>query len=74
VGEREGTIAVADSAAMGRQLVIVNCARGELIDTAALVRALDSGRVSGVGLPRPRTVSSAPNHLSAVTAAFRHTF
>jgi D-3-phosphoglycerate dehydrogenase len=37
-------------AAMGRQPVIVNCARGELIDTAALVRALETGRISGAGL------------------------
>jgi len=37
-------------AAMGRQPLIVNCARGELIDTAALVRALETGHISGAGL------------------------
>jgi D-3-phosphoglycerate dehydrogenase / 2-oxoglutarate reductase len=37
-------------ARMQRCPVIVNCARGELIDTAALIRALDAGRVSGAGL------------------------
>lgn len=29
---------------------IVNCARGELIDSAALIRALESGHVAGAGL------------------------
>jgi D-3-phosphoglycerate dehydrogenase len=37
-------------AAMGRRPVIVNCARGELIDTDALVRALETGHISGAGL------------------------
>ena len=37
-------------AAMARQPVIVNCARGELIDTDALIEALRSGQVSGAGL------------------------
>ena len=37
-------------AAMARRPVIINCARGELIDTAALVGALEQGLVSGVGL------------------------
>lgn len=37
-------------AMMAKQPVIVNCARGELIDTAALVLALDRGQVSGAAL------------------------
>jgi D-3-phosphoglycerate dehydrogenase len=37
-------------AAMERAPVIVNCARGELIDTAALLEALASGRISGAAL------------------------
>ena len=44
-------------AAMGRRPVIVNCARGELIDTAALVRALETGHISGAGLD---VIESAP--------------
>ncbi|MBI2841999.1 MAG: C-terminal binding protein [Armatimonadetes bacterium] len=36
--------------AMERKPVIVNCARGELIDTNALIDALDRGQISGVGL------------------------
>jgi phosphoglycerate dehydrogenase-like enzyme len=35
---------------MARQPIIVNCARGELIDTPALIQALESGQVSGAGL------------------------
>ncbi len=37
-------------AAMARQPVLVNCARGDLIDTDALVKALEQGQVSGAGL------------------------
>ncbi|MEM0093730.1 MAG: D-isomer specific 2-hydroxyacid dehydrogenase family protein [Thermofilum sp.] len=35
---------------MKEGVIIVNTARGELIDTAALVRALESGKVAGAGL------------------------
>lgn len=35
---------------MGRTPYVINTARGELIDTAALVRALDAGTVRGAGL------------------------
>ncbi|HEY3416768.1 MAG TPA: C-terminal binding protein [Armatimonadota bacterium] len=37
-------------AAMTRKPVIVNCARGELIDTPALIEALQAGTISGAGL------------------------
>lgn len=35
---------------MKKKPVIVNCARGELIDTSALIRALESGAILGAGL------------------------
>lgn len=35
---------------MTKKPVIVNCARGELIDTSALITALDEGRISGAAL------------------------
>ena len=35
---------------MNRKPIIINCARGALIDETALVRALDDGQVSGAGL------------------------
>ncbi len=37
-------------AAMKRRPIVINCARGDLIDTDALVRALQSGQVSAAGL------------------------
>jgi D-3-phosphoglycerate dehydrogenase len=37
-------------AKMKRQPILVNCARGEVVDTAALVEALRAGVVSGAGL------------------------
>ena len=37
-------------AAMQRRPIVVNCARGDLIDTAALIEALQTGQVSGAGL------------------------
>ena len=43
LGEQEFAI-------MEKKPIVVNCARGELIDTDALVKALESGQVSGAGL------------------------
>ena len=35
---------------MNRQPLVNNCARGEVVDTDALVWALQNGKVSGAGL------------------------
>ena len=34
---------------MAKKPLLINCARGGLVDEADLVRALDAGRISGVG-------------------------
>jgi glycerate dehydrogenase len=47
--ETRGMLAMAEFEAMKRRPIIVNTARGGLVDEAALVRALDAGLVSGVG-------------------------
>lgn len=37
-------------AAMEKKPIVINCARGELINTDALIKALESGQISGAGL------------------------
>ena len=48
--ETKGLIGEARLARMKKGVYIVNCARGALIDDAALVKALDEGRVAGAAL------------------------
>jgi len=48
--ENENLIDAAAFAQMKRRPVLINCARGGLIDETALVDALDSGQISGAGL------------------------
>jgi glycerate dehydrogenase len=47
--ETRGMLAMAEFEAMKRRPIIVNTARGGLVDEASLVRALDAGLVSGAG-------------------------
>lgn len=47
---------------MKQSPVIINCARGELIDTTTLVNALKSGQVSGAGLDVVEGGNIAVNH------------
>jgi D-3-phosphoglycerate dehydrogenase / 2-oxoglutarate reductase len=48
--ETKGLLGEARLARMKKGVFIVNCARGALIDEAALVKALDEGRVGGAAL------------------------
>ncbi|WP_082571285.1 D-isomer specific 2-hydroxyacid dehydrogenase family protein [Agromyces sp. Root1464] len=49
-GDSRGLIAAAELQRMPRGAVLVNVARGGLIDTGALVEALESGHLGGAGL------------------------
>ncbi len=48
--ETRGLISDAEFAALPRGAVFVNTARGAIVDSAALVRALDSGRLAGAAV------------------------
>jgi phosphoglycerate dehydrogenase-like enzyme len=68
-GESRGLLGAAELARMPRDSVLVNVARGGLVDTDALVAALRSGRLGGAGLdvtdpeplPEGHPLWSAPN-------------
>ncbi|WP_149535396.1 D-2-hydroxyacid dehydrogenase family protein [Siccirubricoccus phaeus] len=75
-----GMIGAAELALMKRSAIIVNTSRGPLIDQAALIAALQEGRIAGAGLdvydqeplPAGHPILSAPNtvltpHLGYVT-------
>jgi phosphoglycerate dehydrogenase-like enzyme len=76
-----GLIGAAEIAAMKRTAMLVNTSRGPLVDTEALLRALEEGRIAGAGLdvydveplPEDHPLRSAPRtiltpHLGYVTA------
>ena len=70
--QNRGMIGAAQLARMKRSAFIINTARGELIDTTALVHALSSGEIAGAGLdtffPEPPPPDSPLWRLSNLVA------
>ena len=60
--ETRHIINAASLAAMRPGVIIINCARGTLIDQEALLVALDSGRVAGAGLDVTDPEPLPPDH------------
>lgn len=81
--ETRGMIGSAELAALGPQGVLVNIARGDVVDEAALIAALTSGQIAGAGLDVyaaepfvPQALMDAPNatllpHLGTATEEAR---
>jgi D-3-phosphoglycerate dehydrogenase len=63
---------------MKRTAYLINCARGPIVDTDALIRALDTNRIAGCGLdtvdpeplPDPHPLRGRPNVILNPHAAF----
>jgi glycerate dehydrogenase len=66
-----GMLAMPEFEAMKRRPLIVNTARGGLVDEAALVRALDAGLISGAGFDVVDGEPPAPDN-PLLRAAARH--
>ena len=60
--ETEGMIGARELAMMKPGAIIVNCARGGIIDEAALARALARGHLAGAGLDVLGTAPPSPDH------------
>ena len=66
--ENEKLINAAAFARMSRRPIFINCARSELVDEAALIDALDSGKVAGAGID---VLSGEPPDLASWALAGR---
>ena len=71
--ETRGMLAMPEFEAMKRRPIIVNTARGGLVDESALVRALDAGLVSGAGFDVVDGEPPATDN-PLMRAASRHNF
>ena len=60
--ETRGMIAMPEFRAMKRKPIIVNTARGGLVDETDVVRALDEGLISGIGFDVTAGEPPAPDH------------
>ncbi len=60
--ETRGMIAMTEFRAMKRRPLIINTARGGLVDEEALVAALDAGLISGAGFDVVTAEPPAPDH------------
>jgi glycerate dehydrogenase len=69
--QTRGMIAMPEFEAMRRRPLIVNTARGGLVDEAALVRALDAGLIAGAGFDVVDGEPPAPDN-PLMRAAARH--
>jgi glycerate dehydrogenase len=71
--QTQGLISDAEFAAMSRRPILINTARGGLVDDAALTRALDAGLIAGAGFDVATTEPPPADHpLMALTG--RHNF
>ena len=60
--ETRGLIGTAEFAAMARRPLLINTARGGLVDEGALAAALDGGRIAGAGFDVASAEPPPPDH------------
>lgn len=71
--ETHNLISTPEFALMARKPILINTARGGIVDEAALVQALDSGQIAGAGFD-VASVEPAPNDHPLVRLARRPNF